>query len=141
MLILKKVQASTQVNKDYTREGISMTKEEQLEMLKEAKKWEKGQESKMKNAREKAIFYPIFHVAIFTIIWLNTIGVKHSTPKAMLLYLLSFLLFNASAIYQQKKYIKEAQELGITKEVSFGNLLLHNLGTAFMQFIIVAPQT
>lgn len=120
-----------------------MTKEEHVEALKEAKKWEKAQETKMKNARERAIFFPMFHVAIFTIIWISVIGVKHSTPKAMFLYFLSFFLFNVSAIYYQNKYIKEAKELGIEKSTGsfWGNLVLLNLATAFMQFIIVAPQT
>lgn len=122
-----------------------MTKEEHIEALKEAKKWEKEQETKMKNAQQKVFFYPMFYVAIFTIFWVSTIGVKHSTPKAMLLYFLSFILFNASAIYHNKQYVKEAKELGLSENVSsfgmFGNAVMFNLITGFIQFLIIVPQT
>ena len=93
-----------------------MTKEEHIEALKEAKKWETEQTTKMNNIKGKLMFYPIFTTLGITLLFLATVEVKEEL-YAILMFL-NFIVFNGMAFHYQNKYIIEAKELGVTKGTS-----------------------
>lgn len=107
-----------------------MTKEEQIEALKEAKRWEAEQTARTKNAKDKIMFAPLFITFVITIVFLM-IGVKGNALSSIALFL-NFIVFNVLAFYYRGKHLVECKELGVTKGTStsdfvsvllFGNLI------------------
>ena len=119
-----------------------MTKEEHIEALKEAKKWETEQITKMDNIKGKLMGYPVLTTFGTTLLFLATVGVKEELYTTILMFF-NFIVFNGMAFHYQKKYIIEAKEFGVTKGTSsFGfifELILGNiLGFVLSGMIIVS---
>lgn len=115
-----------------------MTKEEQIEALKEAKKWEMEQQNKVSNATSKMIMIPMLIVVVIMIVGIKLLGIK----DGVIYSLIYFVAINIMFFKYSKKALEVSKEigggLGVTKlSIGLLGIAMNIIGVSAATFMTI----
>lgn len=115
-----------------------MTKEEQIEALKEAKKWEIEQQNKVGNATGKMVMMPMLIVVVIMIVGIKFLGIKDGVFYS----LIYFVAINVMFFKYSKKALEVSKEigggLGVTKfSVGLLGIAMNIIGVPTATFMTI----
>lgn len=115
-----------------------MTKEEQIEALKEAKKWEMEQQNRVGNATGQMVMMPMLIVVVIMIIGIKFLGIKDGVIYSFIY----FIAINVTFFKYSKKAFEVSIEigggLGVTKlSVGLLSVAMNIIGVPAATFMTI----